>query len=358
MATSGDLDGSRRRGVPLEAPHHVPTQSLSTVDESQSLRDDLQNNNGQYYNLPQHELIDAELDSAMSGLQSAAAKTALIINGKSAVAPVARELVVVTRESTEGEDCSDDHSSHKHVGFSILKEPNTAQHNMHTPSQDINHVRIKSDISPSINGGAPKIQSDEAISEIEKQQLLQQLNCIRKQRHHLKPNANILDRHLDDWNLRLLATQQSHQNALSTLESVSAKRIWAEEEYQLSSKWHVLGDVFLIWHRGPFGTINNFRLGKSAITVAGLMKKTASKASGSPDRRQAKNQGGGSLFSWGGSSDNNTKGPATQAIQSNNNVTNNRANANNATSNAPEKVIIPWNEINSALGQIVFLFSF
>ncbi|KAL9179311.1 hypothetical protein ACHAXT_008601 [Thalassiosira profunda] len=132
---------------------------------------------------------------------------------------------------------------------------------------------------------------------------------------------------------------------MSKLEEVSAKRIWAEEEYQMACKWHVLGDAFCIWHRGPFGTINGFRLGKSATTMAGLVKKCAGGGGGGrgPGAGQAGSEGGSpgkSIFSWG-AADNAPE-------QSNNNT----AKPNSA---APEKVVVPWNEINSALGQIVFL---
>jgi len=189
----------------------------------------------------------------------------------------------------------------------------------------------------------------------EKSKLLEQLNSIRQQRHkNLKQNtSSTLNQHINEWNLRLLSTQQSYIHALSTLESISAKRIWTEEEYQLSNKWHVMGDVFLTSMRGPFGTISNFRLGKSATTVAGLVKKSADISVAGGGNGSTRQQG---RFTWGSSTDNKNASPP-KAINNNNNSTNNpSSNNNNKNANAsPEKVTVPWNEINSALGQIVFL---
>jgi len=187
----------------------------------------------------------------------------------------------------------------------------------------------------------------------EKTKLLTQLNSIRQQRYNLKQNiSSTLNQHINEWNLRLLSTQQSYIHALSTLESISAKRIWTEEEYQLSNKWHVMGDVFLIWHRGPFGTISNFRLGKSAITVAGLVKRSADISVASGGNGSTRQQG---RFTWGSSTDNKNASPPKAIKNNNNNATNNPSNNNNNTNATPEKVTVPWNEINSALGQIVFL---
>jgi len=69
-----------------------------------------------------------------------------------------------------------------------------------------------------------------------------------------------------------------------------------------------------------------------------------------------------SLFSWGNATETNNHGTGTLfstslsssfAGMNGNSSTNGNSSNNNATS--AEKVIIPWTEINSALGQIVFL---
>ena len=54
-----------------------------------------------------------------------------------------------------------------------------------------------------------------------------------------------------------------------------------------------MGDVFLIWHRGPFGTINGFRLGKSAVTIVGLVKKSARSSGVSQGNARQTGSGGG-----------------------------------------------------------------
>ena len=371
------LDESRRHGVPLQQHiiHPTPTQHLSNVNENRSLNDDTlangchtpttddleqqQEHTGEEssvscpQHLKQHNNAlskNLNLDEEMSGLQSAMTKTALLHR-----TPVDDGEVITTEEDDVGVD---DHSR-KHVGFM-----NGGSANFHRQQHlSAQSATIKNDTTSSTNGEISFIPDDDDKltanqSATEKSQLIQQLNSLRRKRAHLEQNISpILSQQLNEWNLRLSSSQHSHQIALSTLEEVSAKKIWYEEEYQLSNKWHVLGDVFLIWHRGPFGTINGFRLGKSAVTIVGLVKKSARSGGGSQDNAR-QTGGGSSLFSWGATPDNNGKTPASHAVQTSNNVAanngNNKINNSNATT-SPEKVIIPWNEINSALGQIVFL---
>jgi hypothetical protein len=181
----------------------------------------------------------------------------------------------------------------------------------------------------------------------EKSFLLQQLNHLRRKRRLLEKNASpALHRHLCEWKFRVSFSQQYYLRTLSKLETLSSRKNWTEEEYQFTSRWHVLGDVFLIWHRGPFGTINGFRLGKSASTIVGLVEKCAVGGDGSP-AGQLGTGGGASLFSW----DNGTAPfHAPKIISANITV----SRATNLTA-MQKKVMVPWNEINSALGQLLFL---
>ena len=177
-------------------------------------------------------------------------------------------------------------------------------------------------------------------NEAEKSRLLQLLNRVRRKRRQLEQEASpALQLHLNEWNFRVSITQQYHQVTLSKLEGVTLKKHWTEEEYQFTSKWHVLSDVFLIWHRGPFGTMNGLRLGKSASTNIGLVEKCA----GSLTEGQLRI--GGESFMYSG----NNLSHAPQITSENN--TGSRGTNPNATQ---KQITVPWNEINSALGQILF----
>lgn len=107
------------------------------------------------------------------------------------------------------------------------------------------------------------------------------------------------------------------------------------------------------------------RLGRTALTMAGLVKKFAgsgnvgggNSASGNTVTSVAGGGGVGhssgsnaisstsSFFSWG-NSENGTAGRQEVTAPTNN---------SNNQNPSPEKAIVPWTEINSALGQIVFL---
>ncbi|KAL7528641.1 hypothetical protein ACHAXR_002542 [Thalassiosira sp. AJA248-18] len=406
-----DLDESRRHGVPIDPRNPHPPPQLSTLNENRSLSDERLTNGwhpkaAEYslhqqhsppsaYHVPQHlqhhqaqpvtnQQPDRireqscstakDLDGELSGLQAAAAKTALLINGEATGSSLEGEVV-----TTEEDD--DNQSSHwifrKHVGFSNLNETKTILHRPPPSSQVINQEQHRKGVSnhryqqQSAKSNASKsalspetgtaILAKDSDQQTEKSRLLQQLTSLRKQRQHLEQNISpTICQHLNEWNFRLSSTQHSHKIALSSLEAVCAKRIWAEEEYQFACcKLHVLGDVFFIWHRGPFGTINGFRLGKSATTMVGLVKKCAggsssgSGGSGAGSAGQSGNNGA-PLFSWG-ASENKNGAAASRTPQTTNAKNANGNTASNPNNSIPEKVIIPWTEINSALGQVVFL---
>lgn len=413
---SEDLDESRRHGVPLD-PHPPPhPHHLSTVNENRSLTNGWHPPNGgggsdefslqqqqqqspPPFHAPQHlqehqtrspiitqpdqihessstsRTTAKDLDGELSGLQAAAAKTALLIHGKPKRNSLDGDTVV--------EEDDEDHSSHwifrKHVEFSqhltepILHRPppsrvvsHSGHDNMNGHSNNYIYQQHRSVSSPAIIEDSTLTKDSDTDDQTEKSKLIQQLHSLRNQRRQLQQTTQTtLHQHLHEWNLHLSSSQHSYQNnALSTLASISAKRISTEEQYQLICKWHVLGDVFFIWHRGPFGTINGFRLGKSVVTMAGLVKKchAGGGSQGQPS------SGGGGMFSWGGASEtanNKTTANISQTAQTTintNNINFNSTANNNPRNNAiaaaithPEKITIPWTEINSALGQIVFL---
>lgn len=248
---------------------------------------------------------------------------------------------VVTME--EVDDDTFHHYKHASNGVSDYLHPQSWQ-----------PAPITSDLLPMSKVDAAK--NNDSACEAEKTNLIQKLHTLRKQRHHVQQQIlPSLCENSNEWDFQLSSAQQSHQSALSTLEAVQAKRIWADDEYQSSCKWHVLGDVFFVWYRGPFGTINGFRLGKSATTMVGLLKKCAGsdiRAGGLDARKIAESGVGGgsaSIFSWGSSEDNGSA--ASRSTQHSTSIN------NSATPKDPtlENIIVPWTEINSALGQVVFL---
>ena len=121
-------------------------------------------------------------------------------------------------------------------------------------------------------------------------------------------------------------------------------------------QWHVLGDVFLIWHRGPFATINGFRLGRSAIRTAGCAEKYAGAAASTATAETNANSCG--YFVLNGSTTTTARTTLGLSGGGNGTITTTAA-ATTTTSTAmieqQKKVVVPWNEINSALGQVLFL---
>lgn len=189
------------------------------------------------------------------------------------------------------------------------------------------------------------INDDDALLVVSLEEELNNLRRHKRQQYQKEMQHSHLPL-LNEWQFRLAALQQKqHAQAITKSSKLRADSKTADKE--ASESWHVLGDVFLIWHRGPFATINGFRLGRCAITTAGRVEKYATTAT-TADTTNAK----------AGS----TPGSSFVAMMAGNTATTNSsttdattATTTSTTSEQPKKVIVPWNEINSALGQVAFL---
>jgi hypothetical protein len=188
--------------------------------------------------------------------------------------------------------------------------------------------------------------------------LEEELNNLRHKRQRYQQEIQYYHFPLiNEWQFRLAALQQQQYTQTTMTASSNIAKKTADKgsfEYCNHQSWHVLGDVFLIWHRGPFATINGFRLGRCAITTVGRADKYATTATTAEANANA-----------------STSRSSTFAIMAVGNTTTNTSTttdtATTTTTNSstvttptilieqPKKIIVPWNEINSALGQVVFL---
>ncbi|KAL7513241.1 hypothetical protein ACHAXN_010335 [Cyclotella atomus] len=298
MSTPDDLDCSRRHGTKtVIVPPTIAVQqnghavhALHVDTSSHTSSRDAADENG--------------LDTPLSAMQSAAIKTALLINKR----PILHGNVSIEEDLEE--ECFSRHwIFRRRVEFDAATSSHGAA---------VRHNQIDEQTGKSRSSGV--INSSETCTDVSKlneeyEQLKQQLESIQHQRRQLHQTHTQLSSFTSEWEYRLESIQQSFNVASSTLESVTSKRDRIENEYKIAQRWHVLGDAFFIWHNGPFATINGTRLGRSARTAFSSQRTESNKCSPS-------------LFSWGDA--NNNRQVTTS-------------------------VTVPFHEINSALGQIVFL---
>ncbi|KAL7516850.1 hypothetical protein ACHAWX_001826 [Stephanocyclus meneghinianus] len=318
---SDDLDCSRRLGAKtIIAPLPPVTATLKDIDRSSSASD----NDANHHHHPHHALQEddasdndapCELDGQLSAMQSAAAKTALVVGKRS----VLRQSLVSVAEEEDQDECFSRHwIFRRRVGF----DPAPTQQSARVEESD---------------------EDDDSRLKSEREELIQQLNTIRQQRRRLKQLVQpTLEATFSEWNYRLASAELSYDLADSNLQSIVAQRKHLEKEYSLSRRWHVLSDAFFIWHDGPFATINGTRLGRSASTPFAFSKGRAivhgpGETEGKSSAPSSSTLAMPSFFSWG---ETNTKSAVPTRT---------------ATNMPPSLVVVPWSEINSALGQIVFL---
>lgn len=354
---ASDLDNTRRCGVPIvntepSASDHENVYSTSVT--AASLPQHIHHSRTHSFPNVRHEKKSAlkinGLDGELSGLQKAATKTVL---------PSSFNRGVVATEKEEDELYSH-WVFHRHVGFRTDTRHISKSNHMQKVSSGQIDERHHPHSTVALKAGAISSSSETAdmtdVSKLsERQHLLEELQSIRQQRDHLRQNVfPALHRHHDELNNRHITAQQSYQNEVTDLESTRTKRIWTEKEYHQACRWHALSDMFFIWHRGPFGTISGIRLGRSAVTMIGLVKKCAGSGNAAPG--QSTTATPQSMFSWGTSE----HAASRQDVNVNQSLPHHTATSNNNNNTHPsnvdpEKVVVPWSEINSALGQIVLL---
>lgn len=248
-----------------------------------------------------------DLDTPLSAMQSAAVKTALIVNKR----PILHDYVSI--EEDVEEECFSRHwIFRRKVEFDA-----SPAHDGTSANETVVRKRFGASSDTTTNAfKSAEVCTDLSVLKEEKEQLLKQLESVQQKRRQLHQTHKQLSSYTSEWNYRLVSTQQCHIIASSTFHSTKGQVDHIQNEYSLAQRWHVLGDAFFIWHNGPFATINGTRLGRGAKTAF------------SSQRIDSSSNKPAALFTWGDA--NNTQQVATS-------------------------VTIPFHEINSALGQVVFL---
>ena len=142
--------------------------------------------------------------------------------------------------------------------------------------------------------------------------------------------------HLEEWLIRRERAERNRRLARNEYQSavtaLNTRRRWMNA----ADEWNVTNDCFHIWHRGPFGTINNLRLA-SEIPLQ-------SPSSVLSDATQKPLEGSnGTSITTVSSSVSSGSVPASQQ--------------NGHVQESSEILRVPWVEINSALGLIVLLLA-
>eukprot|EP01082_Thalassiosira_pseudonana_P006489 g5985.t1 g5985 contig20:566019-567681(-) len=277
-----------------------------------------------------------ELDGELSGLQAAAVKTALVVDGKVVREKPLHGVVTFEEDDEDGKDQSYHWIFHKHVGFSSNTKHLPPNYHGH------HHLSLDSDAHSTEGSSTPnqEVVTADTLStyQNEKNHLIKQLASLRSQRNHVQRNETTqLHRHLNEWNYRLSSAQQSHSKHYPHWRKSVWNYKWCETGKECDNRCWIGDEV--CWKGGS---------GSGARGNATTSSESAGPVSPASN-------GVSSFFSWGNvdnaSSDNkNVKAQLNDAQPGNT-----KRNIINRQTTSPERVVVPWNEINSALGQIVLL---
>ena len=249
-----------------------------------------------------HDPRTSGLDTPLSAMQSAATKTALVIKNT----PIIDNGVVCIEEDVEDEQYSRHWIFRRRVGFDGAAA-SSGEEGTTATTTDSNGV-ISTESSDAV-----KLQEEKVL-------LKQQLESIQRKRRHLVQTHSQLSTFKSEWAFQLSLAQHSRDLAFDSWQCCKSKSEHVQNQYLVAQRWHVLGDAFFIWHNGPFATINGTRLGRHA--------KTAFSSEGESSNSNNNNNNKAAFFSWGNTAQGQT---------------------------IPTSVTVPFHEINSALGQVVFL---
>ncbi|KAI9207922.1 autophagy protein Apg6-domain-containing protein [Polychytrium aggregatum] len=98
---------------------------------------------------------------------------------------------------------------------------------------------------------------------------LRVLDDLKREQNQLKDELAVLEAELDELDQeenRLVQDvgilEEEVYQRKEEVESLELKREHAKKQFEVLKKTNVYNDTFRIWHDGPFGTINGFRLGR------------------------------------------------------------------------------------------------
>ena len=183
--------------------------------------------------------------------------------------------------------------------------------------------------------------------------LMTRLNHLKQKRHNLHKKlheiqqqskinnhnsiSHELQRTITSKLIQYNQISSQRQYMISKYVSLVKKLQYIQEEKKKLDNIHVLHDVFYIFHRGYYATINGLRLGMSA-PVSSISSSSSSSSSASSTLLTSSN-----MTSTGG---------ITGTTISNHNQNSNHNNIASVSNND-----IPWHEINAGIGMIALLIS-
>ncbi len=225
-----------------------------------------------------------------------------------------------------------------------------------TSTSDIHTTTSSSTTSASINTNIPsltipntEIQTQQhenqqkqklKLQQLQKTKtiLLSKLNHIQTQQiqtqSEIKTLQNSIQNKLSQYNI---LSHSKRQHSLSNYSSILKHKEWIENECENLHGMCVLHDVFYIFHRGYFSTINGLRLGMSAPTLVSQQQQQ--------QQHQIQNQ------------QNLIMNTISNTNQNQNFNSNNNLNNNNGGGGTNHTIDVPWHEINAGIGMIALLIS-
>ena len=208
--------------------------------------------------------------------------------------------------------------------------------------------------------------------------LLQKLQYLRRKRRQIQKTRSDVRRQQLAVTNQLTKLQLERQESIEQFQSLLEQRQHTSKFLNVSQQWNVINDCFHIWYQGPFASILNARLGLSApnfqqpISDYGYGSTPSSSSSSSPTTQSSSPAvpppQRRSYFLWPSLAatapinDSTTPSMTSSSSASSSVTTNNlssnssigvSANSNNSTAN--ERIVVPWPEINAALGYVVLL---
>lgn len=176
--------------------------------------------------------------------------------------------------------------------------------------------------------------------------------------HHNREQQSIkndIDHKLQEYNIQ---TSKSN-HILTNLKCIQHKLKFYTQEREKLNNIHVLHDVFYIFHRGYFATINGLRLGMSApspsssSSLPSTTNTTANITVASLSNQLFQNQLSTATNNNHNTNHNTVDNTIKSATTTNNN---NKNNLNSMHSNGNSNDV-PWHEINAGIGMIALLIS-
>jgi len=240
----------------------IDTSITNFRDEQQTRQDEIVS---EYQTTPIKKQNTTELSNRHSEVESIDAEINLKRKQVTTSVPLNEEDINKDAEAFEAltNDLEDIKIAHS-TSFDVKEQCMNIQSEITNDDKEVNVVqkelKKQKSVDPLKDSGSETLQKITSLESL-RDKLKNQIGDLIKKRIDVRQSLKMLHRHQKQSIHEYNAVIHKRNHALSEFKAAALYNSTLKEKLESTRKWHPTQDIFYIWHRGPFATINGLRLG-------------------------------------------------------------------------------------------------